>query len=493
MSKGMPKTLARLLAGAGERSIRGNPDVTVTSIAVDSRAAEPGALFVCLAGSSTDGHEHAAQAVARGAVAVVAERPVGVAGDVPVAQVGDTLAALSKIAAAFYERPSESLTVVGVTGTNGKTTTTHFIEAIAHAAGKRFGLIGTLGARLRDAFEEPLEHTTPRAHDLQRLLARFRDDGADGVVLEVSSHALSLHRVDDVAFDVATFTNLTQDHLDFHGDFDAYRAAKRRLFELTDAGGGTGVLNASDGASKTFEAVIRRRITYGVDCDGAQLNATSVDAGPDGSRFSVRAVRPAPFTIRLHGPFNVANAMAALATGVALDLDIEAIAEGLASVERVPGRMMRVQGGDVAVFVDYAHTPDGLEQVLRAARAVTKGKLISVFGCGGDRDALKRPLMGGIAKRESDVAIVTSDNPRSEDPRAIMEAVLGGMDAAGGAKVEAIEDREAAIRRAIEIARPGDTVVIAGKGHEAYQIVGARRLPFSDVDVARRAMEGART
>ena len=493
MSKCMPKTLAQLLAGAGESSISGNPDVTVTSIAVDSRAAEPGALFVCRPGASTDGHAHAAEAVARGATAVVAQRPVDLPAGVPVVSVPDTLAALSPIAAAFFDSPSAALTVVGVTGTNGKTTTTYFIEAIASAAGRRFGRIGTLGARLQGVFEETLEHTTPRAHDLQRLLARLRESRADGAVLEVSSHALALHRVDDVKFDVATFTNLTQDHLDFHRDFEAYRAAKRRLFDLTEAAGGVGVLNAADAASAYFATAIRRRLTYGVECDDAQLNATGVTHDPDGSTFLVRALRPARLRIRLPGPFNVANAMAALATAVALDIDVEAIAEGLESLEHVPGRMMRVENGEVAVFVDYAHTPDGLDQVLRAARAVTRGRLICVFGCGGDRDAGKRPLMGRIAKQQSDVAIVTSDNPRSEQPRSIIDQVVAGMDGERGARVEIIDDREAAIRRAIAIARAGDTVVIAGKGHEAYQIVGRKRLPFSDAEVARRAIESVRT
>ncbi len=492
MSSDMPKTLAQVLAGAGESSLSGNPDVTVSSIAVDSRAAEPGALFVCLPGGVTDGHRFAADAIARGAVAVVAQRPLDLPDGVPVALVGNTLAALSAIAATFYDRPSESLTVVGVTGTNGKTTTTHFIEAIARAAGRSFGLIGTLGARLGTTFATALEHTTPRAHELQRLLAAFKDAGADGAVLEVSSHALALHRVDDVAFDVATFTNLTQDHLDFHHDFVSYRAAKRRLFELADAVDGVGVLNAADAASTVLGSAIRRRITYGVGCAEAQLDATDVACGPSGSTFLVRAVRPSPLRIKLPGPFNVANAMAAVATAVALDIEVEAIAEGLESVESVPGRMMRVDAGDVAVLVDYAHTPDGLEQVLRAARAVTRGRLICVFGCGGDRDAVKRPLMGRIAKDRSDVAIVTSDNPRTEDPQRIIDDVLGGMNGPGGAHVEVIADRERAIVRAIAVAGPGDTVVIAGKGHEAYQIVGRDRVPFSDADVARRALEGAR-
>lgn len=492
MTSHMPKTLADLVAGAGDSSLSGDPDVSIASIAVDSRRVEPGALFVCLRGARDDGHEHVADAVARGAVAVLAERAVAVPAGVTLARVRDPLAALSPIAAALYDHPSRALTTVGVTGTNGKTTTTHFVESILAAAGRPFGLIGTLGARLRDGFDTPLEHTTPFAHEIQRLLAEFRDRGAEGAVLEVSSHALALHRVDDVVFDVATFTNLTQDHLDFHASLDAYGAAKRRLFELAAAVGGVAVLNADDPAHAAIGAPVSRRITYGIGNPLAMLDATEIALDTRGSRFTVRAVRPARFEIRLPGPFNVANALAAVATAVALDVDVEAIAQGLYDLDAVPGRMTRVEAGPVGVFVDYAHTPDGLANVLRAARALAAGRLICVFGCGGDRDPLKRPIMGRIAREAADLAIVTSDNPRYEDPAKIIDDVVAGMRDANGGAFEVVPDRERAIERAIAAAKPGDVVVIAGKGHEAFQLVRGERRPFSDVDVARGAIAKVR-
>jgi UDP-N-acetylmuramoyl-L-alanyl-D-glutamate--2,6-diaminopimelate ligase len=492
MNPQMPKPLALLLAGAGDSSLTGNPDVTISSIAVDSRRVEPGALFVCLKGQRFDGHDHAPEAVARGAAAVLAEREVEVGTQVTVARVASTLRALSPIAAALYDRPSEALTVVGVTGTNGKTTTTHFIESIAAAAGNPFGLIGTLGARLRGSFESPLEHTTPFAHDVQRLLAAFRDAHAGGAILEVSSHALALHRVDDVAFDVATFTNLTQDHLDFHATFDAYRDAKRSLFDATARSGGVAVVNADDPEGDAVSRSVTRRLTYGVNNKAALLKAADVEYATNGSTFAVKSVRPARFAIQLPGPFNVSNAMAALATAVALDIDVEAIAEGLAGVASVPGRMTQVPAGDVSVYVDYAHTPDGLKHVLQAARALAKGRLICVFGCGGDRDTTKRPEMGRIAREASDVTIVTSDNPRYEDPAKIIDDVVSGVAPGQRGNLEVIPDRAAAIERAIETARPGDVVVIAGKGHEAYQLVGGERRPFSDVEAARAAIDKVR-
>jgi UDP-N-acetylmuramoyl-L-alanyl-D-glutamate--2,6-diaminopimelate ligase len=488
----MPKSLAELIAGAGMSSLSGNPDVTIASIAVDSRRVEPGAFFVCLRGARDDGHEHVAEAVSRGAVAVLAEQPIAVPAGVALARVPDALAALSPIAATLYDHPSEKLTIVGVTGTNGKTTTTHFVESIMAAAGRPFGLVGTLGARLRGVFETHLENTTPFAHEVQRLLAEFRDAGAEGAVLEVSSHSLKLHRVDDVAFDVATFTNLTQDHLDFHPTFDDYRATKRRLFEMTGASGGVAVLNADDPAFEQLGAPVARRITFGVNDRSAMLHAAGIELDTRGSRFTVSAVRPARFEIRLPGPFNISNALAAIATAVALDVDVEAIAQGLYELEAVPGRMTRVEAGPIGVFVDYAHTPDGLANVLRAARAIATGRLICVFGCGGDRDPLKRPLMGRIARDASDMAIVTSDNPRYEDPAKIIDDIVAGMAGPGGA-TEVEPDRERAIERAIASAKPGDVVVIAGKGHEAYQLVRDERRPFSDVDVARSAIAKVRT
>jgi UDP-N-acetylmuramoyl-L-alanyl-D-glutamate--2,6-diaminopimelate ligase len=482
--------LERLFEGVPVQ-IRGNPESIVSSIATDSRHVRPGALFFALPGARADGHDFAAAAAAAGAAGIVAQREVHVPEGTPVVIVPDTLAALSKVAARFYEDPSRDLVMVGVTGTNGKTTTTFFIEAIARAAGQQFGVIGTLGARLGAQPVEQLENTTPFAHDLQRILAEFRDAGGRGAVLEVSSHALQLHRVDDVAFDVAVLTNLTQDHLDFHKTFDDYRASKRKLFAREAGKGGkppVAVLNANDAEGRELAHKLERRLTYGIENPDALLNATEVSMGATGSRFAVRSLRPAPFLIRLPGAFNVSNAMAGLTAACALDFDVEAIAEGLESVTEVPGRMISIPAGEIGVYIDYAHTPDGMEQILHATRALTRGRLFCVFGCGGNRDALKRPRMGRIAQELSDYVILTTDNPRHEDPHAIVAGILSGMNAEK-VPVETITDRAAAIAHAIELAQPGDSVVIAGKGHEDYQIFGDERRPFSDASAARAAIE----
>jgi UDP-N-acetylmuramoyl-L-alanyl-D-glutamate--2,6-diaminopimelate ligase len=492
MSEHMPISLARLLAGAGVAVSSGDPNVPISSISVDSRRVKPGALFICLRGARADGHDHAAAAVAAGASAVLAQHPIDLGSRAAFAFTDDTLGALSKIAAVFYGEPSKQLNVAGVTGTNGKTTTTYFIEAIARAAGTPFGLIGTLGARLQGRFDVSLEHTTPFAHDVQQLLARFRDEGAKGAVLEVSSHALALHRVDDVAFDVAVFTNLTQDHLDFHTTLDEYRAAKRTLFAMTAEGvkAGTAVLNIDDPEGVALRALVPRSITYAVDCSAATLHATEIDERRGSTAFLVKAIRPVPFEIRLRGRHNVANALAAIGAAVALDFDVEAIAEGVAAVDDVPGRMTRVGDGDTPVYVDYAHTPDGLRKALEAARSAS-GRLICVFGCGGDRDRSKRPIMGAIARNLCDLSIVTSDNPRFEDPAAIVDEIVAGMRGPGGDFVVEL-DRAAAIEQAIARARPGDVILIAGKGHETYQLVRDERLPFSDIEVARAALARVR-
>ncbi|MBV8221943.1 MAG: UDP-N-acetylmuramoyl-L-alanyl-D-glutamate--2,6-diaminopimelate ligase [Candidatus Eremiobacteraeota bacterium] len=486
----MPALLRRLLAGVSDLRVSGDPDVLITSISIDSRRIERGALFACLRGLHDDGHAHAAEAVAAGAAAVLAERDLDI-GSVPLVAVPSVLAALSPIAAELWGRPSSSLACVGVTGTNGKTTTTHVVEAIARCAGRPYGLIGTLGARLGDTFSVNLEHTTPYAHDLQALLARFRAAGAGGAVLEVSSHALAMHRVDDVEFDVAALTNVTHDHLDFHGNFEEYAKTKRRLFELARTNRskrpGICVLNLDDAEGRRLAAEIPAALTYSVNNPDAALRATDVELFADGSRFFVPALRQIEFMVRLPGPFNVANAMAAIAIATALDFDVEAIADGLLSIDAVPGRMTQVPAERIGVYVDYAHTPDGLRNVLQAARALTQYRVVCVFGCGGDRDPLKRPVMGRIARELSDHVVLTSDNPRFEDPASIIADVLAGTEGEG-AQFTVEPDRAKAIESAIASAKPGDVVVIAGKGHEAYQLVRGERLPFSDVRMAEAAI-----
>jgi UDP-N-acetylmuramoyl-L-alanyl-D-glutamate--2,6-diaminopimelate ligase len=464
------RELGSLLDAVEAPRIVGSLPDRVAAPAVDSRAAGAGTLFVAVRGERADGHDFAAEAVARGATALVVERELPLA--VPQIVVADTRRAISQLASAFYDRPSAALAVVGITGTNGKTTTVHLVRAICEAAGIPCGAIGTLGAGF-GAREWPLANTTPLALDLQRLLAEMRDLGARAVAMEVSSHALALDRVADVRFAVAALTNVTRDHLDFHGTRDAYVAAKRKLFERAPHA----VLNADDPVGRQFAAEFPAVRTYAIDRD-ADLRATRLALHGDGSTFSVAGI---DVVLPLPGRFNVANALAAIGIARVLGIGNAAIQHGLTAVRAVPGRMERIGSSGIEAIVDYAHTPDALANVLRAARETTRGKLIVVFGCGGDRDAGKRPEMGRIAADTADRVIVTSDNPRSEDPAAIARSIATGIDA------DVILDRRTAIRTAIAEARSGDTVVVAGKGHEPYQIVGATTLPFDDRDEVRSA------
>ncbi len=453
----------------------------MTGIEIDSRHVTPGALFVALPGTQTDGHLYVDDALARGACAVVVEETVqSRPSNVAVVSVPDSRRALSALASTFYDDPSRTLRVIGVTGTNGKTTTTHMIVAVLHAAGIPSGVIGTVGAEFRSRTWR-LENTTPQPPELHGLLAQMRDEGAMAVAMEVSSHALALDRVDDVRFAVAALTNVTRDHLDFHETLDAYAAAKRRLFRLANSC----VINVDDphGAAWALElsAEARNVITYGVR-DGAMLVPRDVVVEPSGSSFSVDGQR---YELSLLGRFNVWNALAAIGITRLMGVDDATAARGLAELERVPGRMEGIVASGIVIVVDYAHTPDALENALRSLRETTRGKVAVVFGCGGDRDRGKRPLMGAAAARLADRLYVTSDNPRSEDPQAIVDAIVTGI----GNCAHVVElDRRRAIERAIGEAQPGDVVLVAGKGHEGYQIVGDRILPFDDVAVAREAL-----
>jgi UDP-N-acetylmuramoyl-L-alanyl-D-glutamate--2,6-diaminopimelate ligase len=456
----------------------------------DSRRVAPGDVFVAVRGEKADGHDHVAAAAARGAVAAVVERPVaGVA--LPQILVSSARRALARLACEEAGHPSRGLTVAGVTGTNGKTTTTYLLRAVLSRRGERVGLVGTTGYEFgperRDA-----PHTTPEAPELQRLFRAWRDAGATAVVMEVSSHALALDRTYGTAFDAGVFTNLTQDHLDFHGTLDAYRDAKLRLFRAGDRGDETkrfvGAINLSDPAG----AWIRERtdapvITYGRDA-AAEVWAEDVRLDPAGTRLRVRQGRDSvSVRLRLRGDFNVMNALAAFAGARAVGTSPEAIAEGLESVARVPGRLDPVECGQpFQVLVDYAHTPDALARALAAVRGFGPRRLLCVFGCGGDRDRGKRPLMGAAAVELADAVILTSDNPRSEDPAAILAEIEAG--ARGGAPVRIIIDRRDAIREAIDACGEGDALLIAGKGHETYQIIGGRTFPFDDREVAAEAL-----
>lgn len=486
-------TASALLAALPEKTVTGTLPAAVGGLASDSRRVERGDCFVAVPGFRQDGRRFIAEAVARGASLIVTE---GAALDVPVAQVlvPSTRVALARLAATYYGAPSRDLTVVGITGTNGKTTTSYLVEALLRATGVATGVIGTIqyviGSERHDASQ-----TTPEALDLQRMLARMRDTGVRGVAMEVSSHALALARVEGIEFDVAVFTNLTQDHLDFHGTLQEYRVAKRRLFELLDASPKprrTAVLNADDPSSAAMVHELGvGRLTFGLG-RSAQVRPTSFESGLDGIRMTVDTPGgPLAMTSELIGEHNVMNLLGAVGVGLALGMDRPAIARALASVHGVPGRFEQVRAGQpFLVVVDYAHTPDALERVLTTARKLTAGRLGVVFGCGGDRDRGKRPKMGAIAARLADRVWLTSDNPRSERPDAIIDEIAAGVRQvwADDVRCARLPDRHEAIRTALTWARPGDTVVIAGKGHETYQILGSDVSPFDDRVVARTVL-----
>lgn len=483
----------------------GTSSTALTSVVFDSRQVRPGCLYVAVPGERFDGHTFLPDALTAGAAAVVvqADRAAEFAAlPIPRLIVPDCRKALAPLACRFYSDPTHTLYLAGVTGTNGKTTTTLMIDSIARAAGEKTGTIGTLGATIGGiAFDLPGGRTTPEAPDLQELFARMRAEGCHSAAMEVASHALVMGRTEGCAFDVGVFTNLTQDHLDFHGNMDAYRDAKGLLFtdyadDARKAGKRfTAVLNISDEAGRYYADHNRAdyTLTYGRYLDGTGQPAGAppdiwpLDIQLHVDRIDFTARTPAgdvPVHLSFGGTFNVMNALAAIGYGVARGFSSETIAQGLALCPPVPGRFQPVRAGqEFAVLVDYAHTPDGLENVLKSARPLTRGRLITVFGCGGNRDRTKRPQMGRLALHLADIAVVTSDNPRREDPEAIIDEIFTGMDAKG-AEVHRESDRRAAIALAVGKARPGDTVVIAGKGHENYQIIGNLTLPFDDVVVA---------
>jgi UDP-N-acetylmuramoyl-L-alanyl-D-glutamate--2,6-diaminopimelate ligase len=492
--------LDALVAGAAGARVVGDAAVEVESLAYDSRKVGAGTLFFCVPGEKVDGHEFAAGAVEAGAVALVVERELK---ELDVAQVlvADARAAMAPLAARFSRDPTEDLRVIGVTGTNGKTTTAFLIREILEAAGVQCGLLGTV-RQVVGGVEEEVERTTPEAIDLQATFRRMLEAGDKACVMEVSSHALALHRADAIHFEIALFTNLTQDHLDFHRDMEDYFQAKRLLFAM---GPKVSVINADDSYGRRLAEELKSCVTFSAEGNRADFAASDVTFDAMGSRFTVDSVsaglrqafkpdegleigKEVDVRTALPGHFNVANALGALVAARQLDVPVRVAAEGLARAERVPGRFEPVdEGQGFAVLVDYAHTPDSLENVLRAARRLTEGRLIAVFGAGGDRDRDKRPKMGRAGAGLSDLAIVTSDNPRSEDPDAIVAEVVAGIE--NGAAFEIEPDRRAAIARALSGARAGDTVVIAGKGHEQGQeFENGRKVPFDDREVAREEL-----
>ena len=486
------RTIEGLARACGDllRYASGAPETAVEALAYDSRRVGPGALFFCVPGATHDGHDFAATAVAAGAVALVDERRLDLG--VPEIVVGDARRAMGRVAAAFYGHPAAELELIGVTGTNGKTTTAYLVRSILEAAGRTTGLIGTIETRVGTAVE-PGVRTTPEALDLHRLFARMRDAGVNAVAMEVTSHALVQHRVEGVAFEVAAFTNLTQDHLDFHAGMEDYFAAKRSLFEPGRAR--AGVYNVDDPYGRRLrEASPVPAVGFGLAAD-AEVRAANVKRGPQGSVISVRhGGGELTLSTPLIGDFNVYNCLAACAAALRAGISEDAICGGVSALRSVPGRFETVERGQpFTVVVDYAHTPDSLDNVLRAGRRIAdrqQGRLLCVFGCGGDRDRGKRPLMGAVAGRLADVVVVTSDNPRSEDPEAIIGEILGGLIAERPAGADTVlPDRRAAIGAALGRAAAGDVVVIAGKGHEIGQEIRGRTLPFDDRIVAAEALE----
>jgi UDP-N-acetylmuramoyl-L-alanyl-D-glutamate--2,6-diaminopimelate ligase len=467
--------------------------VEVRSLAYDSRAVTPGALFFCVPGFRSDGHDFAPEAIRRGGVALVVERPLGLG--LPEIRVPSVRAAMGPVASRFYGNPSGQLELVGVTGTNGKTTTAFLVRGLIEACGRSCGLLGTVTTVI-GGVERPAVRTTPEAIDLQADLRAMLDRGDRACALEVSSHALELDRASGLRFAAAIFTNLTQDHLDFHPTMEAYFEAKRRLF-LGPEPPGRSIINADDAYGRRLLAELPAALSFGLQNEAADYRASDLRAGPQGSRFTLHTPSGRrEVDLGLLGRFNVANALAALAAVDALGGDLDTLVQALAGAPSAPGRLEAVEEGQAfTLLVDYAHTPDSLENVLQAARELLRAgtteqrRLLCVFGAGGDRDRGKRPLMGAVAARLADTAIVTSDNPRSESPESIIEQILAGIPAERLPAVEVLADRRRAIERAVELARPEDLVLIAGKGHEhGQEFAGGRKLPFDDVRVAREAL-----
>jgi len=456
----------------------------VSGVAYRSDRVIPGDAFFCISGFAHDGHDFAADAVSRGAAAVVAERPLD-GMSVPVVVVDNTRVALALAAARWHGHPSHDLQVVGITGTNGKTTTTYLVDAILRAHGHTTGVIGTVETRIGSE-RVAASRTTPESADLHGLLAQMRDAGVGAVSMEVSSHAIDLHRVDAVRFSAIAFTNLTQDHLDYHHTIEEYASVKRRLF--TEFESGARVVNIDDAIGAAMAAELGVEWTVGT-AEDARVRADDMSLDAQGSTFTLLTPEgDAVVRLPLAGAYNVENALVAAGCGLALGISLETVVRGLENAPQVPGRMERVECGQpFSVIVDYAHTPDSLEKAVGALSAVTTGKVIVVFGCGGDRDPDKRPVMGEAAGHAADLSIITSDNPRSEDPVGIILQIEDGIRPTGGA-YEVEVDRRRAIARAIELAAPGDSVLIAGKGHEDYQIFPDRTIHFDDREVAREVL-----
>lgn len=491
------KTLKDIISTLDVQQVQGNQNVSIQDITADSRAVKPNSLFVALDGATVDGHNYIDKAVAAGAVAVIVSKPVAVPNDVCVITVADTRQAMMVCVPYFFDYPANRMRMVGVTGTNGKTTTTHMIRHILKAQGHKVGVIGTVHIMIGDT-SYPIHNTTPDVVDLQHILHQMVQENVEYCVMEVSSHALALGRVSGVEFDTAVFTNLTQDHLDFHKTFENYLAAKCKLFEQVSAPNQVkdnkgAVINIDDSyGHRVMEKTTAPTITYSTLGKGT-LNASDVHMSTKNSQYTVNYKGESyPVSMNTTGLFNVYNTLAAIGACLQEGVSMEAIDTALKTFSSVSGRFELIEEGqDFAVVVDYAHTPDGLQNILETAKAIKENRIIIVFGCGGDRDATKRPIMGRIAAEYGDKIYVTSDNPRTEDPVQIVKDVEVGVKEAlrDGTSYEVIVDRREAINHAIHDAKAGDIVIIAGKGHENYQILKNETIHFDDREEARKALK----
>lgn len=491
------KTLKDIISTLDAQELQGDQNVSIQDITADSRAVKPNSLFIALDGATVDGHNYIDKAVAAGTVAVIVSKPVTVPDDVCVITVSDTRQAMMVCVPYFFDYPANRMRMVGVTGTNGKTTTTHMIRHILKAQGHKVGVIGTVHIMIGDT-SYPIHNTTPDVVDLQHILYQMVQENVEYCVMEVSSHALALGRVSGVEFDTAVFTNLTQDHLDFHKTFENYLAAKCKLFEQVSASDQVkdnkgAVINIDDSyGHRVMEKTTAPTITYSTLGKGT-LNASDVHMSTKNSQYTVNYKGESyPVSMNTTGLFNVYNTLAAIGACLQEGISMEAIDTALKTFSSVPGRFELIEEGqDFAVVVDYAHTPDGLQNILETAKAIKENRIIIVFGCGGDRDATKRPIMGRIAAEYGDKIYVTSDNPRTEDPVQIVKDVEVGVKEAlrDGTSYEVIVDRREAINHAIHDAKAGDIVIIAGKGHENYQILKNETIHFDDREEARKALK----
>jgi len=488
------KTLAELVAGRHDLRIHGEPCTTVNEISFDSRRVQPGNLFVALRGSYFDGHDYVGDAIQRQAAAVMVEGAPPE--QIPAIVAADTREALAAISAAFFEWPSRELGVVGITGTDGKTTTSYLVEAILREAGHRTGLVGTVSVRIADRIiDHEARQTTPESTDIQRYLRLMADQGCTWAVLEATSHGLDLHRLDHVRFSIGAVTNITREHLEHHKTIAAYRRAKGILFDRVAEARGTAVINLDDEGARAMltHAAGAKILTYGIETT-ANVMAKDVRSGVDGSQFHlVTQAGEADVRLPLVGPFNVANALCATAVGLAAGVPLEQIVDTLEHAPIVPGRMMRVDSGQpFTVIVDYAHTPDSMTKVLRLLRELNPGgRLIAVSGSAGERDLTKRPLQGEASARLADISIFTTEDPRFEDPDKIIEEIAAGaarIGAVRGTDYHCVTDRREALRLALSLARPGDCVALLGKGHERSIIWGLEKRPWDEAGVARELL-----